>query len=383
MRCTAALSTHPTPTVATGEVIGQVLETLGTEPDLAFVFVTAPFAGAIDDIAAATRQVLRPRALLGTTAVSVVGGDQEIEDEAALTLWAAAFDGAPPPELVRLEALPTAEGTLVSGLPDDIAPGSTLVVLADPFTMPIDAVLAHWHATRPDLAVIGGLASAARGPGGNRLVLDGRVHTDGAVGAVLAPGVALSTVVSQGCRPIGDPMIVTKAERNIIYELAGQPALTRLLTMVEGLDEDERALAQAGLHIGCVIDERQVEFSRGDFLVRNVLGADRNVGAIAVGDEVEVGSTVQFQVRDAASADDDLHALLGGHHAAGALLFTCNGRGSHLFGRPGHDAEVVSDHVDAAAVGGMFCAGEVGPIGGRSFLHGFTASVLLLDDSGE
>ena len=378
MRCTAALSTHPTPSEAAGEVIGHVLETLGTEPDLAFVFVTAPFAGAIDDMAGAARQVLRPRALLGTTAVSVVGGDQEIEEEAAVTLWAASFDGLPAPQVVRLDALPTAEGTLVSGLPDDIAPGSTLVVLADPFTMPIDSVLAHWHATRPDLTVIGGLASAARGPGGNRLVLDDRVDTDGAIGALLAPGVALNTVVSQGCRPIGEPMIVTKAERNIIYELAGQPALTRLLTMVEGLDEEERALAQAGLHIGRVIDERKVEFSRGDFLVRNVLGADRNVGALAVGDEVEVGSTVQFQVRDAASADDDLHALLGGQHAAGALVFTCNGRGSHLFGRPGHDAEVVSDHVDAAAVGGMFCAGEVGPIGGRSFLHGFTASVLLL-----
>ena len=383
MRCTAALSTHPTPTEASGEVIGRVLETLGVDADLACVFVTAPFAGALEDIAGAVREVLRPRTLLGTTAVSVVGGDQEIEDDAAITLWAASFDGAaPPPQAVRLEALPTAEGTLVAGMPDDVAPGSTLVVLADPFTTPIDAMLAHWHEARPELSVIGGLASAARGPGGNRLVLDGAAHTDGAVGALLPPGVAIATVVSQGCRPIGSPMIVTKAERNVIYELAGQPALTRLMAMVEDLDGDERALVQHGLHLGQVIDERKIEFSRGDFLVRNVLGADRDLGAIAVGDAVDVGSTVQFQVRDAASADEDLRSLLSGHHATGALVFTCNGRGSHLFGRPGHDAEVVSDHVEHDAVGGMFCAGEVGPIGGRSFLHGFTASVLLFEDAG-
>src|SRR5690242_20443458 len=192
-------------------------------------------------------------------------------------------------------------------------------------------MLAHFHEARPELSVIGGLESAARGPGGNRLVLDGAAHTDGAVGALLPPGVAIATVVSQGCRPIGSPMIVTKAERNVIYELAGQPALTRLMAMVEDLDGDERALVQHGLHLGQVIDEGKIEFSRGDFLVRNVLGADRDLGAIAVGDAVDVGSTVQFQVRDAASADEDLRSLLSGHHATGALVFTCNGRGSHLF----------------------------------------------------
>ena len=371
----AALSEHPLPTEAAGEVIGHVLEALGTGPDLAVLFVTAPFGGALEDIAAATRELLEPRTLLGTTAVSVVGGPREVEDQPAVTLWAGRFDVAPTP--VRIEALPTAEGVLIAGLPDDIAPGSTLVLLADPFTTPIDAMLEHWHDTRPDLTVIGGLASAARGPGGNRLVLDGHTFTDAAVGAILAPEVATATVVSQGCRPIGEPMIVTKAERQILYELAGQPALARLLALVEGLGTDERELAQQGLHLGRVIDESQVDFARGDFLIRNVLGADRAAGAIAVGDEVPVGSTIQFQVRDATSADEDLRSLLAGRAAAGALVFTCNGRGTHLFGRPDHDAELISDHVLSSAVGGMFCAGEIGPIGGRSFLHGFTASVLL------
>jgi small ligand-binding sensory domain FIST len=221
------------------------------------------------------------------------------------------------------------------------------------------------------------MASAARGPGGNRLVLDGLVVDDGAVGALLPAGALVTTVVSQGCRPIGDPMTVTRSEGQVVYELAGRPALERLVELLGSLSEEERALAQQGIHLGHVIDEHKAEFGRGDFLIRNVLGGDREAGAIAVGDDVELGATVQFQVRDAASADEDLRELLAGEHASGALVFTCNGRGIRLFGEPDHDAEVVDAHVEGGATAGMFCAGEVGPVGGRSFLHGFTASVLL------
>jgi small ligand-binding sensory domain FIST len=190
----------------------------------------------------------------------------------------------------------------------------------------------------------------------------------------------VSTVVSQGCRPIGDPMVVTKSERNIVYELAGRPALERLVGLLESLDPDERRLAQQGIHLGRVIDERRTDYGRGDFLIRNVIGGDRQIGAIAVGDEVEVGATVQFQVRDADSADEDLRAMLATCASRAALVFTCNGRGSHLFGRPDHDATVIHEAVDRGATAGMFCAGELGPVGGRSFLHGFTASVLLFDE---
>lgn len=373
----AALSEHPLPTEAAGEVIGQVLEGVGPEPDLAIMFVTAAHGGALEDMARAARTVLQPKALLAATAVSVVGGGREVEEQPAVTLWAGSFAGAPLTP-VRIDAVRTSEGVVVGALPD-AEPGSTLLLLVDPFTTPIDSMLEHWAEARPDLSIVGGLASAARGPGGNRLVLDGTTYADGAVGVLLPPGVGATSVVSQGCRPIGEPMIVTKSERQVIYELAGQPALARLLGLVDSLGPDERALVQGGLHLGCVIDESKSTFERGDFLIRNVLGADREVGAIAVGDEVPVGATVQFQVRDADSADEDLRALLAGRHASGALVFTCNGRGTHLFGRPDHDAEVVSDHVDGGAVAGMFCAGELGPVGGRSFLHGFTASVLLFE----
>jgi small ligand-binding sensory domain FIST len=175
-------------------------------------------------------------------------------------------------------------------------------------------------------------------------------------------------------------MTVTKSDGRVIYELAGRPALERLAELIENLEPDERVLAQQGIHLGRVIDEHKLEFDRGDFLIRAVLGGDRDIGAIAVGDEVDVGATVQFQVRDATSADHDLRELLADHHAQGALVFTCNGRGTHLFGVADHDAQVINAHVDGGATAGMFCAGEVGPIGDRSFLHGFTASVLLFAD---
>ena len=166
----------------------------------------------------------------------------------------------------------------------------------------------------------------------------------------------------------------------MIHELAGRNALERVEEVLRRLTPDDVAMAQHGLHLGRVIDERKAEFERGDFLIRNVLGADRSTGSVAVGDEVEIGATVQLQVRDADSADEDLRDLLDGRSAHGALLFTCNGRGTHLFGDDDHDATIVTESLDGAPVAGMSCAGELGPVGGRSFLHGFTASVLLLRD---
>lgn len=374
----ASLSEHPLATHAVGEVVGAVVERLGRSPDLAMVFMTAAHAGAIEDIAGVVRELLSPGTLLGVNASSVVGGEREVEDQPAVVLWAGKF-GAPVTP-VRLEAVVTPVDTVIAGMPAGTSDGErVLVVLADPFGFPVDTLLDR-AAAPGGFRVVGGLASGAVGPGGNRLLLDQTVHHDGAVGALLPPGVRVTPIVSQGCRPIGDPMIVTRSERNVVYELAGRPALERLAEVVNGLSPDDRALAQRGIHIGRVINERKLDFEAGDFLIRNVIGGDRSVGALAVGDVVEIGSTVQFQVRDADSADADLRTLLGGHDGDGALVFTCNGRGRHLFGRPDHDAALVGAAVRGGAVGGMFCNGELGPIGDRSYVHGFTASVLLFHD---
>ena len=372
----AALSLHPLASQAVGEVAGQVLEELGSSPDLAMLFVTPPHAGALEDAAKVVTSALAPAALLGCAAVSVVGTGREVEEEPAVSLWAARFG---PTAHVRLEAPLRGEGTTLSGWPDDLGfEPEALLLVADPFSFPVEAFYEQLAGRHPGLPVIGGNASAARGPGGNRLVLGDRVFSSGAVGAFLGPGVEVDTVVSQGCRPIGQPYVVTKAEGNVVYELGGEPALHRLVGMAtSGMPEEDVRLIDRGLHLGQVIDEHKLEFGRGDFLVRNVVGADRDSGAIAVNDVVSVGTTVQFHVRDANTADEDLQQLLHGHHADGALLFTCNGRGVRLFGSPHHDAAVVEDHVGAPTAG-FFAAGEFGPVGGRNFVHGFTASIALL-----
>jgi small ligand-binding sensory domain FIST len=253
-----------------------------------------------------------------------------------------------------------------------------MLVLGDAFSFPAEAFLARMEREHAGLPVIGGMAMAGRFEGDNRLVLNERVVRHGAVGVVLGPGVEVATVVSQGCRPIGSPLAVTRAEANVVYELAGRPALERLGEAAESMPEEERVLLNDGVHLGRVIDEQKDDFDRGDFLIRNVMGGDPNTGAIAVGDQIQIGATTQFQVRDAASADEDLRQLITGRRADAALLFTCNGRGKRLFGQPDHDATVLSESLPGAPLAGMFCAGELGPVGHRNFLHGFTASVLLL-----
>ncbi len=383
MAFAAALSEHPLATHAVGEVVGQVLEELGPSPDLAVLFVTGAFAGATEDLAHAVRQLLAPGALVGATAVSVLAGSREVEDGAAVALFAADWGGrlkrsaTSGVRAVRFEAHREGDGWRLTGTDDVAVDGATLVLLADPFSFPVDGFLAELAERAPGLTVVGGMASAASGPGGNRLVADDLVTEQGAVGLFLPPGVPVEAVVSQGCRPVGEPLVVTGSTQNLITEIAGRPALDRVMEVAEAATPEVRSQMNRGLHIGGVVDEQQESFGQGDFLIRNVLGADRQSKAVAVGTEIEVGTTVQFQVRDADSADHDLRASLAGTDGEAALVFTCNGRGVHFFAEPDHDATVVNDHVDGGATAGMFCAGEIGPVGGTPFVHGFTASVLL------
>ncbi len=379
----AALSEHPVPAHAVGEVAGEILDRFGERPDLAMVFVTPPFAGALEDAVTAIDDILHPLVLLGCAAESIVGPHREVERTAAVSLFAART-GPLLPMALQAGPAPEGDGIAVSGWPDDVAfAPQALLLVADPFTFPTEPFL-DWVAARyPGLPVMGGMASAAQAPGGNRLAVGRHVLTSGAVGALLGPGVAVESVVSQGCRPFGQPLVVTRADGNLILELAGTPALERLVAQAHGaLSEEEVALLEmGGLQIGRVIDEHRESFGRGDFLLRGVLGADRRTGALAVGDVMPVGTTVQFHLRDARTADEDLHVLLKGHQADGALVFTCNGRGSRLFDEPHHDARVLSDLLGPVPLAGFFAAGEIGPVGGHNFVHGFTASMALLCDT--
>ena len=380
-RFAAAVSEHPVASHAVGEVAGEVMEHFGgDDPDLVVCFASPHFVGAMEDLAFALGNLLEPQVMVGATAVAVVGGAREVEEGPGLAVFAAALpDAQLTPAAFGVEQ--TADGAAISGWPDLDHLPSTLFLLADPFSFPVDGFLRRLNddavgdgGTR--LQVIGGAASAARGPGGNRLALGSQVTSSGAVG-VFVDGVDVRTVVSQGCRPVGHPYVVTRSEGNRIEELAGRPAIERVQDTASEASEDDRSLMRAGLHLGVVVDEHQTDFLRGDFLVRNVLGGDPATGAIVVGDDVTVGQTVQFQVRDAAAADEDLRELLSGTDAEAALLFTCNGRGRRFFGVPDHDAGVLDQLLGPLPVAGAFCAGEVGPVGGRNFLHGFTASVAL------
>lgn len=384
----AALSRHPDTATAVGEVVGEVLERVGRTPDLAVLFAGSTHVGSIEAAAATVQTLLDPSVFIGCSASGVLAGAEGVEHGPCLSLWAGVWPGGSELAPAHLRALPVGAGAGPSGSGWtfeglEAATASTLLVLADPFTFPVDA---FFDTLRRDAErsgthtrVIGGLASAGRAAGDNRLVIGGRVARQGAVAVALPDHAISNIVVSQGCRPIGRPFTVTRSERNFLLELAGRPALQQVTELLEGLDADERRLAALGLHCGIVVNESKLDFDRGDFLIRGVLGADRAHGAVAVGDFVEVGATVQFQVRDATTAGEDLEALLGGTTETGALLFTCNGRGASMFGDASHDPRIVSDRV-GSAVAGLFCAGELGPIGRRNALHGFTASLALFAD---
>lgn len=355
----AALSEHPVAAYATGEVCGTVLEALGAHPDLVLVFATLPHAGALEDIVATAREILQPTVILGAASESVVGPAREVEGDAAVVLWAGRWGPVLP---VRFPPGPPTEVPFTP---------SALLLFGEPHSCPVDDVLALPY------PVFGGMLSGSR-----RLVLDDALHTDGAVGALLGPGVDVIPVVSQGCRPVGRPLVVTDGSSQTIRQLGGQPALARVEELAATLSPAEvHAVNTAGLHIGRVIDERKADFETGDFLVRAVLGVDRSTGAIVVNDEIDVGTTVQFHLRDATAAHTDLDHLLAAAAPSdpqAALVFTCNGRGSRLFGQPDHDAALVASRLGALPTAGFAAAGELGPVIGRNEFHSFTASVLLL-----
>jgi small ligand-binding sensory domain FIST len=341
-------------------------------------------------LARAARERLAARALIGCPGEAIVANEREVEEGPALTLWLARWPRAVTLTPFRLSYEATPEGPSLMGWPAELNEAnpaqSLLLVLGDPFSFPADVFLAEMNEAHRGLRVVGGMGSGVHGHGQCLMLLGDHVVDEGAVGVLLNGPIGVRSVVSQGCRPIGKHMVVTRARDNVILELSGVPPLKQLQAIWEEVAPPERELMRRGLHIGRVINEYQSEFQRGDFLIRNVVGLDSASGALAITDRVRVGQTVQFQVRDAASADEDLHELLqidvSAHEQrpAGALLFTCNGRGTRLFPHPDHDAAVVQAEAGPVPLAGFFAQGELGPVGGQNFIHGFTASVVLFED---
>jgi small ligand-binding sensory domain FIST len=372
------VATGPDLLGAAETAVKQAVAPLDRRPDLACVFVCGDDPDMVTEAAHRAMRAADARTVLGCTASGVIGGSRGVEETNAVSAWTGVLPDARL-EPFRLETMRTEERLVVLGMPEARDDDVVGMLLADPYSFPVDAFVERSGDVMPGLPLVGGLAGGGGGPGSVRLFIDDEVIDSGAVGVVIGGPIVAATLVSQGARPIGPTMVVTKAEDNILYELAGAPALNRLEQIVAELTAEEQALAAGGLLIGVAMDEYAEEHEQGDFLVRGVVGADTDASAIAIGDVVEVGRTVRFQVRDASAAEDDLTGLLDRFDlpsVEGALLFSCNARGRAMFPTSDHDIEVVRRALTAGGVGGFFAAGEIGPVGGRNHVHGFTASIL-------
>jgi small ligand-binding sensory domain FIST len=325
--------------------------------------------------------------LAGCSSQSLIVGEREVEQNAGLTLALYAMPGADVKAFhFTQEQVEEANGPGYWPLETGIEPKQTNGWLAfiDPFHLDSETWLRTWNEAYAPLPVMGGLASGDYSEQLTQVYLSGEVYEEGGVAISIGGEVKMAGVTSQGCTPIGDTWTLTKVDENIIHEIGNRPAYEVLAETFNGLSAEEQKSARGNLFIGLVVNEYLDEFHRGDFLIRNLLGADPNSGSIAVGALPRLGQTVQFQRRSAAAATEDMNELLartksklGEVKIYGGCLCSCNGRGQNMFGKPNHDAQMVQQRLGPFGLAGFFCNGEIGPIGERNFLHGYTASLAL------
>ncbi len=381
----AGTSLAEDPQQAIGELTQQIGGSFKDRPiDLAMVFFSPHFSTAARSTVRALQAALEPKVMIGCTGEGVIGRDEEYEGRAAISMVAA--------HLPNVDIQPftiQADGMLkILRAPHDIRtylPASSdtqlFIILADPFTTPADQFLSAIDERFPGVPVVGGMASGSRYRGGNALIVNDQLSNEGAIGVALAGEFEADIIVSQGCRPIGDPLTITSGEENVIYQLDGQAPLAVIQHIVDHLPAGDLALLQNGLFIGRAIDSDREDLGRGDYLIRGVMGVDQQRGAISVGDSVRIGEKVQFHLRDASTAEEDLEMMLlpqvFRQPPLGALLFSCNGRGTRLYDHPNGDISTVQEALSGTPVAGFFCAGEIGPIGRHNYLHGHTASLVI------
>lgn len=375
----AALSEHPLATHAVGETVGHLLEVGGPRPDLVAVFATDAHRGVLEDVVGVVRRLLEPRVLVGATAQSVLGPRRAVGDRPGLSVLACWFGGVAL-KPVRLGPADRFGSGALAGLR---GVAGTLVLLTDPFSATSRDLVADLARIAPGLAVVGAGASAGRRPGTNRLLLDDRLHDDGAVGVLIDPAAPVATVVSQGTRPLGDPFTVTRSGGRQIVELAGRPALERLREVVEAASDPDRGISASDLSIGWVLEDRTADAARHrgepEVLVCPLIGTDRSLGSLAVGEDIPVGATVRFQRGDDLAARQDLAEAIDRTTASAALCFTDLARRSATDPGGDRDAEAVGGILRAAAVAGMCGAGTIGPVGGSPRSLDGSLCALLVD----
>jgi small ligand-binding sensory domain FIST len=383
MRWASALAVDSPLEAAVASAGAHVRAELGGGPaDLLLVFVSGHHAAAFDRVPTLLAAHCPAATVLGCSAAGVIGGGHEVEDRPAVALMAAVLPGV---ELAAFYLDP--EAPSVPAVPAGTEPPQ-FVLLADPFTFDAERFVRALDVAFPGSRTVGGLASGGRQPGTNALFLGRRVHRGGCVGVALAGDVAVDAIVAQGCRPIGEPAFVTRCERNLLYELDGRRAADVLRALFDAAAPHERALFRDSLFLGIVMDEAQQTYRAGDFLIRNLLGLDPRSGALAVGAALRPGMIVQLHLRDAAASAHELRTLLAAHRAHapappdGVLLFSCLGRGVRLYGTPDHDTGLLRAALGEVPIGGFFCNGEIGPVRGQTFLHGYTSACGLFRPRG-
>ena len=389
MRFTSGISDAVNARTAAAQACRQAADQLqGAVCDLACVFASTIYRTSWPTLLAHVHEHLAPKVLIGCSGSGIIGGEQELEWVPAISIVAAHLPG------VRLFPFVVAPDELEFSSPggfwvDKIGASPegqpVFVLFADPYTCDPVKLLTELNDTYRTRPIVGGLVSGGNKAGEHLLFMDAEVYGEGAVGVAMTGNIVMETIVSQGCRPIGRPYVVTKAEDNVVWQLGGRQAVEVLHEVLAALTAKDRELAQQGsIFVGLVINEMRQAFSPGDFLIRNIVGLDPNVGAIAVNDQVQVGQTLQFHLRDASTSRDELRRLLelqGGTRQvappAGALFFNCTGRGKSLYGTAHHDVRTIQTVAGKLPIGGFFCNGEIGPVGGINFLHGYTASLGL------
>jgi small ligand-binding sensory domain FIST len=360
--------------------------------DLGLVFMTPRFFSKARQVLEILRVHARVPLLVGCSSQGLIVGAEEREENAGLTLGLYALPGADLKAFhFTQEQVDEANGPGYWQLETGVEPNRTNGWLAfiDPFHLDSEAWVRGWNEAYAPVPVMGGLASGDFTEQRTQVYLNGDVFEEGGVAISIGGTVKLASVISQGCTPIGETWTLTKVNENIIHEIGNRPAYEVLAETFSQLSPSEQKVARGNLFIGLVVNEYLEDFHRGDFLIRNLLGADPNSGSISVGAFPRLGQTVQFQRRSAAAAMEDMSELLdrtrkelGGQTIYGGCLCSCNGRGQNLFGRPNHDAKSVQDQFGPIGLTGFFCNGEIGPIGEKSFLHGFTASLALFVHKG-
>ena len=385
MRFKATLTSAP----ELGQASAELCEPLaGFDPDLVILVVTPHYQRDYGTFVAAVRDATNARVLIGATCEGVIGPGREVESGAGAALWAAKLPGVrvfpyvlDQNDFITMRTADAWQDRL-GVTPDDIP---TFINLPDPFSVQFGICLRIMDEVFPGSTTVGGVISGANAPGRNRLFVNDQVLRQGLVGVSLTGDYRVSTIVSQGCRPIGPPFVITKAESNVIVELGGRNAYTVLRELHDHSSAHDQALIRSGLHLGRAIDGNLDEFGSGDFLIRNVAGVVEKKG-VAVTDYVRAGQTIQFHVRDAESADAEMRDLIRsrlgkmGSPPLGGLLFSCNGRGTNMFPQPNHDIGLINELIPNCPVAGFFAAGEIGPVGGRTFVHGLTGSLILFHE---